>query len=210
MESICPKCHKTVEEGMVCCAGVEYSWKCKSCGKFTTGLVIPYGRCFLCGGEIEISKGYAGALPEQFDIVQEALQYEVDMYQFYRLAMERTTDELLRMVLEELSLKEEDHLNELERKYHVHLNADVRTLSKDAEKLLSAWIFEGIDFADSRGHVIEMYDKAIAMERRTRDRYREHADSLPPGPRKEMHRELAAEEADHVAILETEREKFVS
>ncbi len=208
MDSICPKCHKEVEEGMVCCAGVEYSWKCKVCGKFTMGLVIPYGRCFLCGGENEISKGYAGALPEQIDIVQEAFQYEIDMYQFYRLAMERTTDESLRIVLEELSLKEEDHLMELEDKYHVHLSADLRMLPKNAEQIVSAWIFQGIDFADPREHVLGIYDKAIAMERRTRDRFMEHADALPPGPRKEIHRELAAEEADHVAILETEREKF--
>ena len=208
MASTCPKCHRVIENDTVCCAEVRYSWKCKSCGKLSTGFVIPYGRCFLCGGENELSKGYAGAMPEQVAIVQEAVQYEVDMYQFYRLAMQRTNDEQLKAVLEEMYLKEEDHLNELEDKYHVHLDPDLRNLPERAEWIVSQWIFQGIDFSDAKGHVLDVYDKAIAMERRTRDRFMAHADSLPPGPQKEIYRELAAEEEDHVAILETEREQF--
>jgi hypothetical protein len=47
------------------------------------------------------------------------------------------------------------------------------------------------------------------MERRTRNRFLLHANALPPGPQKELYRELAAEEEDHVSILETEREQFL-
>jgi glutamate synthase (NADPH) small chain len=208
MASTCPKCHQVLENDSVCCAEVKYTWKCKSCGKLSTGFVIPYGRCFLCGGENDLSKGYTGASPEQVAIVQEAVQYEVDMYQFYKLGMQRTQDEELRSVLEEMYLKEEDHLNELEQKYHVHLDPDLRELPDAAAKVVSGWIFEGIDFSDSEGHVLQVYDKAIAMEKRTRDRFLAHAEALPSGPQKEIYRELAAEEDDHVAILETEREQF--
>jgi len=209
MASTCPKCHEVIENDSVCCAEVKYAWKCKSCGKLTTGFVIPYGRCFLCGGENELSKGYSGARPEQVEIVQEAMQYEIDMYQFYRLAIERTSDEELRAVLEELYHKEEDHLAELEDKYHIHLDPDLINLPEKAEQIVSAWIFKGINFKDAKGHVLGVYDKAIDMERRTRDRFLAHANALPPGPQKEIYRELAAEEEDHVAILETEREQFV-
>jgi glutamate synthase (NADPH) small chain len=208
MASTCPKCHEVLENDSVCCAEVKYAWKCKSCGKLSSGFVIPYGRCFLCGGENELSKGYSGASPEQVAIVQEAVQYEVDMYQFYKLAMQRTGDEELRSVLEEMYLKEEDHLDELEQKYHVHLDPDLRDLPENTAKTVSGWIFEGIDFSNAEGHVLQVYDKAIAMEKRTRDRFMEHAASLPDGPQKEIYRELAAEEDDHVAILETEREQF--
>jgi glutamate synthase (NADPH) small chain len=209
MASTCPKCHQVLENDSVCCAEVKYTWKCKSCGKLSTGFVIPYGRCFLCGGENDISKGYSGASPEQVAIVQEAVQYEVDMYQFYKLAMQRTRDEELRNVLEEMYLKEEDHLNELELKYHLHLDPTLRDLTEADQKIVSGWIFEGIDFSNAEGHVLQVYDKAISMEKRTRDRFLEHAEALPAGPQREIYRELAAEEDDHVAILETEREQFL-
>ena len=48
------------------------------------------------------------------------------------------------------------------------------------------------------------------MERRTRDRFLTHAAALPPGPQREIYRELAAEEEEHVAILEGERAQFQS
>jgi glutamate synthase (NADPH/NADH) small chain len=112
-------------------------------------------------------------------------------------------------VLEEMYHKEEDHLAELENKYHVHLDPQTRHLPDRAEKLVSNWIFQGIDFQNEKGHIVEVYDKAIKMERRTRDHFKAQADALPAGPHKEIYRELAAEEEEHVSILETEREQFM-
>ncbi len=209
MASTCPKCHQVIDSDSVCCAEIKYTWKCKSCGKLSTGFVVPYGRCYLCGGENELVKGYSGAQPELVAIVSEAVQYEVDMYHFYRLAMERTSDRVLRAVLEELYHKEEDHLAELEEKYHLHLDSDLRMLPDQRGKIISDWIFQGIDFGKAEGHILQVYDKAISMERRTRDRFLAHANSFPPGPQKEIYRELAAEEEEHVATLETEREQFL-
>ena len=208
MASTCPKCHQVIETDSVCCADVKYTWKCKSCGKLSTGFVIPYGRCFLCGGENELSKGYAGAMPEQVAIVQEAVQYEVDMYQFYRLAMQRTNDEQLKAVLEEMYLKEEDHLNELEEKYHAHLDPQLRQLPDRTEEILSQWIFQGIDFDNAETHVADIYAKAIAMEKRTRDHFQARANAFEPGAQKEIYRELAAEEEEHISMLETEQDQF--
>jgi len=209
MASTCPKYHQVVDSDSVCCADVKYTWKCKSCGKLSTGFVIPYGRCFLCGGENELSQGYSGDQPELVDIVHEAVQYEVDMYHFYRLAMERTGDKVLRAVLDELYRKEQDHLSELEEKYHIHLDPDLRNLPEKQQRVVSDWIFQGIDFGNADGHILQVYDKAISMERRTQDRFLTHANALPPGPQKEIYRELAAEEEEHVSILETEREQFL-
>jgi glutamate synthase (NADPH/NADH) small chain len=45
MASACPKCHQVIENDSVCRADVKYTWKCKECGKLSTGFVIPYGRC---------------------------------------------------------------------------------------------------------------------------------------------------------------------
>ncbi len=209
MPSTCPKCHQVIDDDTVCCAEVRYTWKCKACGKLSTGFVVPYGRCFMCGGENEVLQGYAGARPEQAAMIREAVQYEIDMYQFYRLGLRRTSDSVLRGVLEELYHKEEDHLAEIESKYHVHLEHEVRELPEKAEELVSGWIFQGVDFDNKPGHVLQVYDKAIAMEKRTRDHFRARADAMPPGSQREVYRELAAEEEEHVAILETEREQFV-
>ncbi len=209
MASTCPKCHQIIESDSVCCADIKYTWKCKKCGKLSNGFVVPYGRCFLCGGENQVVEGYSGEQPGLVGIVHEAVQYEVNMYHFYRLAMEKIRDAELRAVLEELYHKEEDHLAELEQKYHLHFDPDLRKLPKEKEQKASSWIFEGIDFSNAEGHVLQVYDKAIEMERRTRDRFLEHAGSLPAGSQKELYRELAAEEEEHVSMLETEREQFL-
>jgi len=209
MAAKCPKCHQVVENEIVCCAEVKYTWKCKACGKLSTGFVVPYGRCFLCGGENEVVKGHGDSNPIQVAVVREAMQYELDMYHFYRLAMKHTSDEELRGVLEELYHKEEDHLTELEDKYHVHLDASSREIEENNDKLLSIWIFRGIDFSDAEKHVLALYDRALEMERRTRDHFKMRAETLPSGAEKEIYRELAAEEEDHVAVLETERAQFI-
>jgi rubrerythrin len=209
MASTCPKCHQIIEDDSVCCADVKYTWKCKNCGKLSTGFVVPYGRCFLCGGENEVAEGYRGAQPDQVDIVREAVQYEIDMYQFYRLARQRTSDAVLQAVLEDLYHKEEDHLGELETKYHIHLDPQLRELPDSAEALISRWIFRGIDFSDAERHVLAVYDKAIEMERRTRDHFAARAQRTAPGPQREVYRELAAEEEEHVTTLETERDHLL-
>ena len=54
MPSSCPKCRRVVEEDEICCAQVRYTWRCKSCFKLTSGFAVPYGKCFLCGGELEL------------------------------------------------------------------------------------------------------------------------------------------------------------
>ncbi len=208
MASTCPKCHQVIDDDSVCCAEVKYTWKCKTCGKLSTGFVVPYGRCFLCGGENDVVSGYSGARGDQAAIVREAMQYEIDMYQFYRLGMQRTGNARLRAVLEELFRKEEDHLTELEQKYHVHLDPDLKQLPERAGRQVADWIFKGIDFANAEEHVPAVYDKAIAMERRTRDHFNARAEGCPAGPEKEIYRELAAEEDEHVSILETELEQF--
>jgi len=209
MASTCPKCHAVLENDIVCCADVRYTWKCRSCGKLTTGFAVPYGRCFLCGGKIEVIEGYRGAEPGQVEIVREAVQYELDMYNFYRLALKRAGDPRQRAVLEEMYRNEEEHMAELEAKYHVHLDADLKDLPASAQELVAAWIFEGVDFSSPEGQVVPLYNRAIEMERRTRDHFRARAEAAPPGPQKEIYSELAAEEEEHVSVLETERAQFL-
>jgi NAD(P)H-flavin reductase len=115
----------------------------------------------------------------------------------------------LRAVLEQLYQHEVDHLHNLQEIYHTHLDEEALT-RPDAEALLADALFAGIDPADPRDGPLGVYDRAIAMERHTRDRFRDLAAGLPAGPEKEVCLELAAEEEEHVALLETEREQFVA
>ena len=208
MASICPKCRMELDDDIVCCASLRHEWKCRKCGKRSTGFVVPYGRCYLCGGENDTVRPYVTKDVKAARAVEEAVQFEVNMYQFYQLGRQRATDPTVRAVFEQLYLKEQDHLKELEDKYHVHLEPEVLNLPPDAERLLEDHLFDGIDFDDRKDQVHQLYDRALTMERRTRDHFARRAIDLPPGPEREICRELAAEEEDHVAMLETEMAQF--
>ena len=63
MPSSCPKCRRVLEEDEICCAQVRYTWRCKSCLKLTSGFAIPYGKCFMCGGDLELIENREPAIP---------------------------------------------------------------------------------------------------------------------------------------------------
>ena len=56
--------------------------------------------------------------------------------------------------------------------------------------------------------VRELYEAALEMEKRTRDHFRKLAAGLPDGLEKDLCLELASEEEEHVAMLETEIEQL--
>ncbi|HSW48970.1 MAG TPA: hypothetical protein VLH09_02295 [Bryobacteraceae bacterium] len=208
MPSFCPKCHKVLEEDEICCAQVRYTWRCKDCHKLTSGIALPYGRCFLCGGELQVLEDRKLGDPMELRAIQEALQFELDAFHFYRMARERIQNPQNRIILEQLYEHEVDHLHELEEKYHAHLDPSVINLDPGAEKLLSEWLFRDIVFADDTA-APRVYAMAIEMERRTRDHFRKAAAEAAEGsPERQIYLELAAEEEEHVALLEAEMEQF--
>jgi rubrerythrin len=208
MPSICPKCRETMDEDVVCCVDLVYTWKCKSCHKVSTGFAIPYGKCYLCNGELEVIEGHQFDDPMKVRPIRDAVQFELDSYHFYRLALTKVEEPTQRAVLEQLYQHEVDHLHLLQQRYHTHLSSEALELRPDTDELLAKDLFEGIDLDDPKGGPLALYDRAIAMERRTRDHFGGLAKSLPDGPEKDVCLELAAEEEEHVAMLETEREQF--
>ena len=141
----------------------------------------------------------------RFRAIREAVQFELDSFHFYKLARDKAASPEQRAVLERLYEAELDHLHELEEKYHAHLDREVVELSADETSLLSNWLFRGLRVTESTG-VAELYLLALEMERRTRDHFRKLARDLPAGLERELCEELAAEEEEHVAMLETELE----
>jgi rubrerythrin len=196
-----------VEEDEICCAQVRYTWRCKSCGKLTTGFAIPYGKCFLCGGQLEVIQGRELGDSMRFQAIRDAVQFELNSFHFYKLARDRASSAEQREVLERLYEAELDHLHELEEKYHAHLDREVVELSGKEELLLSNWLFAGIRVNEDSG-VGELYQAALEMERRTRDHFQKLARELPEGLERDLCQELAAEEEEHVAMLETEIEQI--
>src|ERR1051325_4562636 len=207
MPSSCPKCRQVVEEDEICCAQVRYTWRCKSCFKLTSGFAGPYGKCFLCGGELELIQNRDLGDSMRFQGIRDAVQVELTSFHFYNLARDRAANPEQRAVLERLYEAELDHLHELEAKYHAHLEREVVELYADENSLLSNWLFRGIDV--NRGSGVQyLYLAALEMERRTRDHFRKLARGLPNGLERDLCEELAAEEDEHVALLEGELEQL--
>ena len=207
MPSTCPKCRSVVEDDEICCAQVRYTWRCKSCFKLTTGFAVPYGKCFMCGGDLELIQNRDLGHSMRFQAIRDAVQFELNSFHFYKLARDRARTPEQRAVLERLYEAELDHLHELEEKYHAHLDRDVVELSADENTLLSNWLFKGIRVTEDAG-VRDLYQIALEMEQRTRDHFRHLARTLPAGLEKELCEELAAEEEEHVALLAGEIEQL--
>ena len=207
MPSSCPKCHQVLEEDEICCAQVRYSWRCKSCHKLTSGFAVPYGKCFLCGGELEVMANRDLGDSMQFRAIREAVQFELNSFHFYKLARTRAKTPEQRAVLERLYEAELDHLHELEDKYHAHLDREVVELSASEQNLLANWLFQGISLTEDSG-ILDLYKAALEMEVRTRDHFSKLATELPDGLEKDLCEELASEEDEHIAMLETEMEQL--
>jgi len=207
MPSSCPKCHRVMEEDEICCAQVRYSWRCRSCFKLTSGLAVPYGKCFLCGGDLEVIPGRDLGDSMRMRAIRDAVQFELNSFHFYKLSRDKAKTPEQRAVLERMYEAELDHLHELEEKYHAHLDREVVELSADEQTLLSNWLFRGIQLNSDTG-VADLYRAALEMEKRTRDHFRKLAADLPAGLEKDVCSELAAEEEEHVALLEGELEQL--
>jgi rubrerythrin len=196
-----------MEEDEICCAQVRYTWRCKSCFKLSSGFAVPYGRCFMCGGELEVIPQRDMGDTMRFQAIRDAVQFELNSFHFYKLARDRARTADQRAVLERLYEAELDHLHELEERYHAHLEREVVELSSNEELLLSNWLFSGLK-VDGESGVRDLYQAALEMERRTRDHFQKLAAGLPAGLEKDLCAELAAEEEEHVALLEGELEQL--
>ena len=207
LPSYCPKCHRVLEEDEICCAQVRYTWRCLSCFKLTTGFTVPYGKCFMCGGGLEVIADRDLGDCMRFDAIRDAVQFELDSFEFYKLALERATTPEQRMVLEHFYESGLEHLHELEEKYHAHLDREMVELASDEAKLLADWPFRGIQVKVDSG-IVDLYRLALETERRARDHFLSLAAQFPAGLENELCKEVAAEEEEHIAMLETELEQL--
>jgi rubrerythrin len=199
----CPKCHRPLPEDAICCAEVSCMWRCRRCFKLATGFAIPYGRCQLCDGELQMfTDGYAPDA-ERLLAIREAVQAELDAFLFYKLARDQARHWDQRAVLERLCEAEMSVLSDLEKQYHPHLATRVLELPLDEQNRLAQRLFRGICLSDHSA-VRDLYQAALAMERQTRDRFRVLAAQLPDGAERKVCADLAEKDEGHMAMLEAE------
>ena len=207
MPSSCPKCHRVLEEDETCCAQVYFMWRCISCFKLGTGAAIPYGKCFMCGGEVEVIADRDLGDCMRFHAIHDAMQFELNSFHFFKLARERATTPEQCIVLEHLYENGLEHLHELEEKYHAHLEREMVELAENEEKPLSDWPSQGIRVKED-AEVADLYEVALETEQRAREHFRQLAEEFPVGLENELCREVVAEEDEHVAMLQTEMEQL--
>ena len=199
-QAACPKCHRPLPEGAICCAEVRCMWRCRRCFKLTTGFAIPYGRCRLCDGELQMFIDSYPPEAERIWAVREAMQSELDAF---KLARDQARHWERRAVLERLCQAEMSVLSELEKRYHPHLATRVLELELDEQSRLAQRLFRGIYLSDHSA-VRDLYQAALVMERQSRDRFRVLAGQLPEGPERKVCAELAEKGDGHMALLAAE------
>lgn len=204
MASQCPKCHRALEEDYICCAGVEFQWVCVKCYKRSRGFVIPFGACNMCGGSLERSDVDEHPSQGRLLALQEAIQLEINAVHFYHRLAEAVDDPQTSDFFESLSEMEKGHAKELCERYHVDLKDDIYA---DHGGALPTPFFDDVSVFANTGDVSRLYDCAISLEKKTRDFFLEKAELMAAGPEKTLYLELAAEEGEHIALLESERDR---
>jgi glutamate synthase (NADPH/NADH) small chain len=200
MPSTCPKCHQVLEEDYVCCADVTYTWKCTRCRKLSKGFVVPFGRCEMCGGALEVVEEYAPEQVARLKPIQQALQAEVNAHTFYAALAREASDPEVRALFSSLSEMEREHLDSLAQKYHAHLAERPESVPHPNIRQI---VLEGIETLPEAERLLALYGRAIEMERRARAFFLQQVEALPEGLEREIYRELAAEEDEHIALLES-------
>lgn len=197
---VCPKCQQPLdsEESYICCAGATLQWRCQSCAKVSEGFAFPYGMCPHCGGRLEALKRGGVEGEAGLDAIRAAFQIELGGQAFYDRAAARVADPTLKELFGRFSAMEREHMDTLSRRYHVSMPDPTAGFRVDVAAI-NAGVEGRIDDPGT------LFQAAITFEKRAVAFFTERARTVPAGsPEQQLYRELAAEEVEHVTLLETE------
>jgi rubrerythrin len=202
--NICPRCHRPLEgdESYICCAGTELRWRCRECHKVSEGFAFPYGMCPYCKGRLEFLERGAIEGDEAIEAVRKAFEIELGGHAFYSRAARDAAEPQLRELFGRFAEMEEEHMETLSKRYHVDIPAPAADFQLDR-----AAIFAGVDRKPE--DPANLFRIAIAFEQRAVDFFAAESEKAPAGSiERELYRELAAEEREHVALLTTEFQRW--
>lgn len=200
----CPKCHRPVEgdEAYVCCAEAKLQWRCDDCGKVSEGFAFPYGMCPACGGKLKVLDERKIEEATALEAVRIAFEIELGGMAFYQRAAQEAKDPMLKELFGKFAEMEKEHMATLSSRYH----ADVPAPSKDF-KVDRAAIYAGI--ANKPEDPANLFRIAIAFEQRAVKFFEERVSKTAEGSvERQLYKELAAEEREHVDLLTTELERW--
>ena len=200
----CPKCHRPLEgdEAYICCANMELQWRCTSCGKVSEGFAFPYGMCPHCKGKLELLERGAIEDANALDAIRAAFEIELGGEAFYQRAARDAKDPALSDLFGRLAEMEQEHMQTLSKRYHADLPKPAADFQIDR-----AAIFAGIERKPE--DPANLFRIAIAFEERAVKFFSEQGAHSPDGSvERELYKELAAEEREHVALLTTEYERW--
>ena len=204
--SVCPRCRRPVEgeESYICCAGVELTWRCTECHKVSEGFAFPYGLCPHCKGRLEILERGTIGDDRALEAVRKAFEIELGGHAFYERAARDAGDPQLRELFGRFAEMEKEHMETLSKRYHADLPAPSADFQVDR-----AAIFAGVDRKPE--DPANLFRIAIAFEQRAVDFFATEGERAPAGSaERELYRELAAEEREHVELLTTEYRRWQS
>jgi rubrerythrin len=202
--NICPRCRRPLEddEPYVCCAGVQLRWRCADCHKVSEGFAFPYGMCPHCKGKLELLDRGAIEGDEAMEAIRKAFEIELGGHAFYERASRESKDEELRELFGRFAEMEKEHMETLSKRYHAELPKPSADFQLDR-----AAIFAGVDRKPE--DPANLFRIAIAFEQRAVDFFASEGERAPAGSvERELYRELAAEEREHVALLTTEYRRW--
>ena len=201
---VCPKCHQALEtaDSYICCADATLQWRCQSCGKVSEGFAFPYGMCPHCGGTLKMLDRPGISDEAGLNAIRIAFQIELGGKAFYDRAAERVNDPVLKALFTKFSAMEHEHMDTLSRRYHVNVPDPTEGFRVDLAAV-QAGVDGKIDDPET------LFRTAITFEKRAVDFFGKRAEAVPEGSaEQDLYRELAAEEVEHVALLETEFQRW--
>ena len=203
-EMLCSKCHRPLDgdEEYICCAEATLSWRCQGCGKVSEGFAFPYGMCPACGGALEPASARTIEDAAALEAIRVAFEIELGGQAFYRQAAAETDEPVLRELFQKFAAMEEEHMATLSRRYHAEVPAPGAGFTIER-----AAIYAGLP--NHPEDPTNLFRIAIAFEQRAVRFFTERIGSTPEGStERQLYRELAAEEQEHVDLLTTELERY--
>jgi rubrerythrin len=204
--NICPRCRRPLEgdESYICCAGQELRWRCTACHKIAEGFAFPYGLCPYCKGKLELFERGAVQGDAAMTAVRKAFEIELGGKAFYERAARDAAHPELRDLFGRFAEMETEHMATLSKRYH----ADLPEPSEDFQFDRAA-IFAGVE--NKPEDPANLFRIAIAFEQRAVDFFTAEGERAPEGSvERDLYRELAAEEREHVELLTTEYRRWQS
>jgi homotetrameric NADPH-dependent glutamate synthase len=200
----CPKCRRPIDgdEEYICCGTATLEWRCDDCGKVSEGFAFPYGMCPACGGKLRVLDARTVEGTSALDAIRIAFEIELGGMAFYGRAAAEVQDPVLKELFGKFAAMEKEHMATLSRRYH----AEVPAPSEDF-KVDRAAIYAGIP--NKPEDPANLFRIAIAFEQRAVKFFDDRVSQTAEGSvERQLYKELAAEEREHVDLLTTELERW--